>query len=163
MRTLSGHRGGVYALCYVREGVLVSGSGDKSLIIWSKLPECTTYLHGHKLTGITSDIEGIIRLNEREIVSGEQGGDLRMWEIDQGICIRHIEYNIWNYTLTQMKLYMGEVVISYWKGKVMVWGADNNWGHPLRQFTVCDGYSIEFLYNLIYYLEGEDLMMNYNS
>ena len=78
MSTLSGHKGGVYALCYVKEGVLVSGSEDESLIIWSKsTPESSTYSLKQTLTGPTSGIRGIIRLNNREIVSGETNGDLR--------------------------------------------------------------------------------------
>ena len=79
MSTLSGHTFGVSALCYVKEGILVSGSWDNSLIIWSKsTPESSTYSHRQTLTGHKSDIRGIIRLNNREIVSGELFGDLMM-------------------------------------------------------------------------------------
>ena len=79
MSTLSGHKDTVNVLCNVKEGVLVSGSNDKSLIIWSKsTPESSIYLHRQTLTGHKSIIEGIIRLNNREIVSGESGGDLKM-------------------------------------------------------------------------------------
>ena len=76
MSTLSGHKGGVSALCSVKEGVFVSGSWE-SLIIWSKpTPESSTYSPIQVLTGHTSYIQGIIRLNNREIVSGEKKGDL---------------------------------------------------------------------------------------
>ena len=75
--TLSGHRNIVTTLCYVRERVFVSGSEDKSLIIWSKLPGSNIYsqqvLKGHKL-----QIRGIIRINNSEIISGEFVGDLRI-------------------------------------------------------------------------------------
>ena len=91
MSTLSGHTERVSALCYVKEGVFVSGSWDKSLIIWSKsIPKSSTYSHRQTLTGDKSKIKGIIRLNNREIVSGEFAGDLMMWNIDQGLCIRQI-------------------------------------------------------------------------
>ena len=83
MSTLSGHTKRVSALCYVKEGVFVSGSWDNSLIIWSKSrSESCTYSPRQVLTGHKSYITGIIRLNNREIVSGEHSGDLMMWDID---------------------------------------------------------------------------------
>ena len=147
MSTLSGHTDAVNALCYVKEGVLVSGSEDKSLIIWSKsTPESSTYSHKQTLTGHKSGIQGIIRLNNRDVISGEFKGDLMMWNIDQGLCIRHIPcvYGFGD-NLIQMKQHIGgDVVVGYWF-KVRVWGAANNWGEdPIKQFDV-KGYSIEFL------------------
>ena len=147
MSTLSGHTKGVNALCYVKEGVFVSGSDDNSLIIWSKsTPESSTYSPRQTLTGHKSWITGIIRLNNREIVSGEFGGDLMMWIIDQGLCIRQIpglsEYGY----LLQMKQHMrGDAVVGYLE-KVKLWGAANVLGEdPIKQFDVCWGSSIEFL------------------
>ena len=86
------------------------------------------------LTGHRSEIKGIIRLNNREIVSGELNGDLRIWNIDQGLCIRHIPR------------VRADVVVSY-RDKVKLWGAANNWGeNPIKQFNnICNGRSIEFL------------------
>ena len=148
MSTLSGHTGTIYALCNVKEGMLVSGSHDKSLIIWSKsTPESSTYTHRQTLTGHKSEIAGIIRLNNREIVSGEWGGDLMMWNIDQGLCIRKIPCLSGGFEfLIQMKQQIGgDAVISY-NDKVKVWEAANNWGgDPIKQFDVCEGWSIEFL------------------
>ena len=148
MSTLSGHTNKVSALCYVKEGVFVSGSYDESLIIWSKsTPESSTYSPRQRLTGHTSEIMGIIRLNNREIVSGEWEGDLMIWNIDQGSCIIHIP-SVRGYgdSLNQMKQHIGgDVVVSYWD-KVRVWGAANHLGEdPIKQFDVCEGWSIEFL------------------
>ena len=116
MSTLSGHTDTVNALCYVKEGIFVSGSDDKLLIVWSKSrPESSTYSHRQRLTGHKSWIRGIIRLNNREIVSGEWKGDLMIWNIDQGRCIRHIP-RIRGYgdSLTQMKQHMrGDIVVGY--------------------------------------------------
>ena len=154
MSTLSGHTDAVSALCYVKEGVLVSGSLDKSLIIWSKSrPESSTYSHRQVLTGHKSLIKGIIRLNNREIVSGERGGDLMMWNIDQGLCIRHIpSLSGYGDNLIQMKQHMrGDLVASY-RHKVGIWGIANSWGgDPIKQFDVSLGWSIEFL--------SEDLLL----
>ena len=148
MSTLSGHTRLVSALCSVKERVFVSGSWDKSLIIWSKSPpESSTYSLRQVLTGHNSEIKGIIRLNNREIVSGEFGGDLMMWDIDQGCCIRHIP-NVSGFDhLCQMKQHIGgDVVVSY-RDKVKLWRTANNWGeNPIKQFNnICNGYSIEFL------------------
>ena len=147
MSTLSGHTEGVRKLCNVSEGVFVSGSLDNSLIIWSKsTPESSSYSHKQTLTGHKSPIKGIIRLNNREIVSGEYLGDLMTWNIDEGLCIRQIPRLSGFYdNLIQMKQHMrGDVVVSYWE-KVKVWGAANNWGEePIKQFDV-KGHSIEFL------------------
>ena len=146
MSTLSGHTKGVCALCYVKEEVFVSGSLDNSLIIWSKSrPESSTY-SPKQVIGNKSRTMGIIRLNNREIVSGESDGDLMMWNIDQGLCIRQIPRFSRYDNLIQMKQHMrGDVVVSYWE-KVRVWGAVNNWGEePIKQFDVCEGRSIEFL------------------
>ena len=148
MSTLSGHTDAVSALCYVKEGVFVSGSWDESLIIWSKsTPESSTYSHKQTLTGHKSEIEGIIRLNDREIMSGESGGNLMMWNIDQGLCIRHIpRLGGFDY-LNQMKQHMKEDVVANYKYKVRVWGTANDLGNtPIKQFNYAYvGYSIEFL------------------
>ena len=69
-----------------------------------------------------------------------------MWNIDQGLCIRHIPRVRGYDVLRQMKQHIGgDVVVSYGY-KVKVWGAANNWGeNPIKQFDVCWGRSIEFL------------------
>ena len=147
MLTLSGHTASVNALCGVREGVLVSGSWDDSLIIWSKSPpESSSYSHRQTLRGHKSEITGIIRLNKREIVSGEVGGDLMMWNIDQGLRIRHIPSLSGYDFLIQMKQHIrGDLVVSD-REKVRVWGVANHLGNsPVKQFDVCRGYSIELL------------------
>ena len=154
MSTLSGHTSVVTALCNVKEGVFVSGSDDKSLIIWSKSrPESSIYSHRQRLTGHKSKIKGILRLNKREIVSGEIKGDLMMWDIDEVLCIRHIPHaHGFCDFLYQMKQHMrGDVVVSH-KDNVRVWGAANHLGNiPIQLFDVCRGYSIEFL--------SEDLLL----
>ena len=146
MSTLSGHTDIVTALCYVKEGVLVSGSWDDSLIIWSKSrPKSSTYSHKQTLTGHKSWIWGIIRLNNREIVSGEDYGELMMWDIDQCLCIRQIpRVSGYSEFLNQMKQHIGgDVVVSHIYN-VKVWGASNNWGEAIKQFDFM-GCSIEFL------------------
>ena len=141
LSTLSQHTERVGALCYIEEGVLVSGSWDKSLIIWSKYEfpgSPSTYSH-KQLTGHTSGICGIIRINNREIISGENSGHLRIWDIDQGVCIRLLP-SLDRCGLMQMKQHIcGEVAISY-REKVIIWGAP-----PIKQFSISAGRSIEFL------------------
>ena len=146
MCTLYGHASWVTALCGVREGVLVSGSKDKSLIIWSKSgPHTYIYSPRQTLTGHTSRIIGIIRLNNVEIISGEEQRDLRIWSIDQGLCLIHIPQMGLYVNISQMKQHMGgEIAISYLT-HVSVWGAVNNWADPIKYFAFSMGESIEFL------------------
>ena len=99
------------------------------------------------LTGHTSGIKGIIRINNTEIISGEFRGDLMIWDIVQGVCIRTIIL-VGNNDLYQMKQHMGEVVLGYLQ-KVIVWGAANKWIAPLKQFEACLGYLIEFSEGLL--------------
>ena len=139
---LSEHANSVTTLCYVREGVFVSGSDDKSLIIWNKLLESAIYSPRHVLTRHTEAIAGIIKMNNSEIISGDYIGDLMIRDIDQGVCTRHI--SLLGYGILQMKQHLGEIAVSY-KEKVSVWGAVNNWEAPINQFSACDGFSIEFL------------------
>ena len=142
MSTFLGHKKAITALCHVREGQLVSGSMDKSLIIWSKLPASSTYSPREVLIGHESVIIGIIRISNTEIISGDLCGDLKFWNIDQSLCIRHISKS--NVGINQMKQHEGgEVALSYRK-KVILYGASNNWEVPLKQFNVCSGVSIEF-------------------
>ena len=149
--TLSQHTEYVIALCYMEEGIFVSGSWDNSLIIWSKyeLPgSSSTSTYSHRvLTRLKSGIRGIIRISNREIICGEFNGDLRIWDIVEGVCTKHIITPggwVTNY-IYQMKQHMGEVAVSYNK-EIRVWGAANNWANiPYKQFGVYDGHSIEFL------------------
>ena len=139
--TLSGHTDLINALCYVREGVFVSGSFDNSLIVWSKQPE--SYICSQRLTEHTTIITGIIRLSNTEIASGDQDGDLKLWDIDEGCCIRYIP-NVDHYNITQMKIGIeGEVAVSSIH-QVNVWGVANIWYEKLES-EVCEGGSIEFL------------------
>ena len=140
--SLSGHTGWVLELCYVREGVFVSGSWDKSLIIWSKSPESYIYSHRQTLTGSESPIAAIIRIHNTQIVSGEYKGDLRIWDIDQGICTKHIP-SMAN-SLYQMKQNIGGEVLVSCHNQVNVWDTTNNWENTPKQFSLCDGRSIEF-------------------
>ena len=147
MSTLSDHSNRVSTLCYVKEGVFVSGSWDNSLIIWSKSrPESSIYSHIQRLTGHKSWIRVIIRLNNREIVSGDFKGDLMIWNIDQGLCIRQIPRVRGYDFLNQLKQHIGGDVFVSYRNNVRVWGAANDLGNThIKQFDVCMGDSIEFL------------------
>ena len=150
MSTLSQHTDYVSALCNMGYGVFVSGSKDQSLIIWSKyeLPgssSASTFTYSQRvLTGHKSEIMGIIRLNNIEIISGESKGDLRIWNIVEGVCTKHIIPHT-KHIIKKMTEHMGDVVVSHIT-KIRVWGAGNNWVNtPLKRFEVCDGCSLEFL------------------
>ena len=147
--TLYGHTGWVCELCYVREGVIVSGSNDKSLIIWSKsTPESSTYSPRQRLKGHTSIIKGIVRMSNTEIMSGDNCGNLKIWDIDQGLCTKHIpsEGLDSSYQISQMKKSKWDDVVVSHPNIVKKWGAFNEWVGSHKQFGgLCDGGPIEFL------------------
>ena len=79
-------------------------------------------------------------------MSGELNGDLMMWNIGQGLRIRHI-LNVRGFDcLFQMKQHIGGDVVVGYGDKVWVWGAAK-WGqNPIKQFNIVyTGHTIEFL------------------
>ena len=136
--------------------MFVSGSDDKSLIIWSKLLESAIYSPRHVLTGHTEAIAGIIKMNNSEIISGDYIGDLMMWDIDQGVCTRHI--SLLCYGILQMKQHLGEIAVSY-KEKVSIWGQIITGKLPSSNLVLLMGSQLNSSQG-IYYLEEEDLKVN---
>ena len=154
--TLSHKKGfSVIALCYVNREVVVSGLIDKSLVVWGCEIGLFIYKPLHVLTGHTSSIKGILRINGEEIISGEFTGNMRIWNIRYGICIKYILIKPDYYgNLIQIKLF-GEGnsnikthtntnirITACTRKEVSVWEADNFWGFPDKEFKTY-GYSFE--------------------
>ena len=120
--TLYGHTGWVTAICDISLGdtQLVSGRPDFSLIIWAKLSGSPLYSLRDMLIGHTSEIRGIVKINNAEIISGEWNGDLRIWDLPSGLCTRHIPKD--KYIYEMKPLHEGEVAVDYLH-RVKVWGA----------------------------------------
>ena len=154
--TLYGHTDCVYAVCYVREGVIVSGGSSDDIIIWSISPESTIYSLKLILTDHKDEIiQGIIRLNSTDIIAAYCRGDLRIWNIDGGECIRYIP-NVGDTLIPQMMFHMGNVVINQFY-TVYVWGAANNWDSPIKLFSDLGcGFSFEFLSDDLLLRGGEE-------
>ena len=157
--TLVQHTKGVTAISYVHNQVIASGSGDSSIIIWQLATNTSTlsYVSKYVLTGHRSTIQGIIPLNNHEIVSAELEGDLKFWDIDQGTCIRHIPRPA-NYThLIQIKHFRGcnaaniNSVVICTIDNINIWEASNNWELPIKIFGkfVDMIFSIELISNNI--------------
>ena len=139
--TLSQHSRGISAMCYVNMGVLISGSGDSSVIVWeydTNRESSTQPRPRHVLTRHTSIIEGIIKINTREVISGERLGDLIIWNIHDGTCIRHITRITHFDSLFQMKKLEEANLTTMLVGamnNIKIWGVSNNWELPIQEIN----------------------------
>ena len=84
------------------KGVLVSWYGNGSVVIWSnyKLPRSS-----HGLLIGNSIIMRIVKFSYRDIICGYFSGDLRIWDIVDGVCTRYIPTESTD-IINQMKLHM---------------------------------------------------------
>ena len=134
------HKLWVTALCLFKPGILISGSGDLSLIIWD--------LEGEKapqvLSGHLSTIFGILSLSHEQIISGEHKGNLRIWNIEECSCLIHIHHKpkikegLW-----QIKMFEEGNVACCMDYTVSIWGVENAWRAPRTTFK-----SVRFLDSL---------------
>ena len=151
-RALSQHTEGVTALCHVNSKVLVSGSMDKSLIVWGDITGKFNYMPRHKLTLQASCIQGIISINAMEIISGELMGDLRIWNLEQGTCTTHIHRVISFECICDMKklegnTYINAKLVFCTDLRIYISQPHNNWESQISKFGEFRdiGTSIEFI------------------
>ena len=143
--TLFIHTDIVSAISQPISGVLVSGSFDKSLIIWEESVERNNYIPKYIIKEHTSMIKTIIPINNREILTREWKGNIRIWDIDSGLCIIHIKNKDLD-TLTEQMKKWGEYVAFSGEKRLSLWGAANNWETPIRDFKfIFSGHAFEYL------------------
>ncbi|QID84607.1 SCF ubiquitin ligase complex subunit cdc4 [Saccharomyces pastorianus] len=79
---LSGHDGGVWALKYVHDGILVSGSADRTVRIWDiKRGCCTHVFKGHSSTVGCLDL--LEYKNTKYVVTGSRDNTLHVWKLPE--------------------------------------------------------------------------------
>lgn len=77
-----GHQGGVWALRTTEDGMLVTGSTDRTLIVWNlNTGQRVWDLIGHSSTVRCVEVVGAY------IVSGSRDGTLRVWDAATGRCL----------------------------------------------------------------------------
>ncbi|KZP17833.1 WD40 repeat-like protein [Athelia psychrophila] len=83
LKTLEGHKGGVYAVAYSPDGThIVSGSADNTIRIWDAE---TGEAVGEPLRGHTNEINCVAYSpNGRHIVSGSDDKTIRIWDAETG-------------------------------------------------------------------------------
>ena len=143
--SLSGYTGSVNALCHPRPKILISGSyyrGANSLTVWN-LGEPST--PPRILIGHTSNIRGIIKIDNEHVVSGGIFEDrLLVWNIEEGTCIRELPGIQF---LTQMKNFKGHLACSTSKSFLL---CEPQTFIPIKQQEFVNGGSaIELLSNNI--------------
>ena len=116
------HKGPITALaiCQQPEGrILMSGSRDNNIIMWDlDIQRQPKILSNHHKSWIV----GIITLNKgKSAISGDYFGELRVWNVEKGICMKAFRVN---YYLTSMGYYDGSVGCNYLYGFLLCYGID---------------------------------------
>jgi WD40 repeat protein len=85
VKTLLGHNSGVTSLV-LREGVLLSGSRDKTIKIWDlRTNTCIVTLEGH-----TEGISSLV-LRDATLISGSYDKTIKIWDLRTNTCIATLE------------------------------------------------------------------------
>ena len=84
LKEFSGHDGGVWALKYDCDSIIVSGSTDRSVCVWNiKHSCCTRVFKGHTSTVRCLDIVEYSRVNH--IITESRDNTLHVWKLNQYI------------------------------------------------------------------------------
>ena len=87
VRTLEGHTGAVAALAALNGGRVVSGSGDRTLRVWSAAAAESERALARHSDAVTS----LVALADGRVVSGSADKTLRVWSAATGACERVLE------------------------------------------------------------------------
>ena len=145
--TLSEHRDTVTALCPITEGVFVSGSRDQNMLVWDYMLSSSPR---HILKGHKTRIQGIVRISNQYVISGEWRGEVMVWDVYKGICVKTLpSYGF----LWQMKKFGGGgdsefAVAACMTERIIIWDRYRTWETPKMELLVEfneSGFSVEFL------------------
>ena len=101
-------------------------------------------------------IRTIIPLNNREIITREWKGNIRIWDIDSGFCTIHI-INKDLTTLTEQTKKWGEHIAFSGEKRLSLWGPANNWESPIRDFEfIYSAHAFEYLSRDLFIRGGRD-------
>ncbi|MBI4872621.1 MAG: hypothetical protein HY814_13755, partial [Candidatus Riflebacteria bacterium] len=74
---LEGHWGGVTALAMVRPGRVVSGSADRSVMVWDLDSRCNVA----RLEGHTRAVTSLAVADDETLASGSADNTIRLWDV----------------------------------------------------------------------------------
>lgn len=124
METLSGHKSSIWTLLECKDGILVSGSSDKTIKLWAVEGGTNIgSLIGHKDT-----VYALTELNNSLIASGSEDRTIRIWNRKENKCITVLSGH--NGKITSLTVLLDNCLIS---------GSDDN---SLMLWSINEGTSI---------------------
>ena len=120
--------------CFREEKLLViaSTTNTTTLIISTFLIENMKKISHDILLGHKTQISTIINISNKQIITGEWEGDLRLWDINEGICIQLFKtYR----RLIQIKFLSQTLTCLSCKGMLTIWDMVN-YDEPLKAFKM---------------------------
>lgn len=125
LHVLDDHSSGVFCLCELSNGCVVSGSRDKTLKVWNM--NTKTVLN--TLTGHSAAIWRVIELKMRRdklmIASGSEDHTVRIWDVTTGHCLQTLDRHT-NRVMGLEEMADGCLISGSTDHTIQVWNINNN-------------------------------------
>jgi WD40 repeat protein len=119
-----GHTGGVGAMAMLPDGMLATGSGDNTVVLW----EVKMARQVRRLTGHSGEVNGVAALDGGQLASCSMDSTIRIWVVQTGLLLRALACDSSVYGL--LALPAGQLASSSRDTTVRVWDVET--GQQLR-------------------------------